>query len=615
MNQNPNISTPIHEMSRSHDHQQRETIDFSKYFFLFLHNWYYFVIALMLAISGAYFYIKVVLPTYRVTATLLFDESEQNASITPDNIMQGIGLRPRRQNLENQVQLLSSWSMSHKCISELPFGVNYYEKNRFNSSDLYPSIPFHVISENTDSLPYGIEFSIYFIDEKNFHIITEENEFFTFNKKGGFGESLDGGNFNFSIQKDNKYWQPGIINRTLYFKFLSSHDINKSFRDRLDIVQQGMESTTILLSIEGAEWRKDLDYLSKLIEVFETSNLNKRNHEADRTIQFIDEQLSDITDSLLIAEDKLQEFRSQNRVMDISEQGSQVLEQAIRLEDERARLMIENDYFTYLNEYLSLEETVDQVIAPATMGISDPMVVSLVGQLAELQSEYYSLGAGGKNPIQINLSIRIQNTKRALQETLKGILRSNNYAIEENRTRLGVLNRQAESLPITERKLLGIEREFKLNDALYNFLLQKQAEAQIQKASTSSNTEIVDPPRVMDVPIWPKKKLIFLVAFLLGVVIPSVIIIIIDALNLKIDSEEKIKKFTDIPITGHILHNKNQFQSVVLHEPNSVIAESFRSLRTRLRFFIKETSSPVILLNIFNAWRRKNFCSSKSGFR
>ena len=272
------------------------------------------------------------------------------------------------------------------------------------------------------------------------------------------------------------------------------------------------------------------------------------------------------------------------------------MEQAVRLEDERARLMIENDYYAYLDDYLSKENQSDQVIAPSTMGISDPMIITLVGQLAELQAEYYSLGAGGKNPLQVNLSVRIQNTRRALLETLKGIIRSNDYAINENQTRLRELNRQAESLPVTERKLLGIEREFKLNDALYNFLLQKQAEAQIQKASNTYDTKVIDPPRLLPGKIRPRSEINYFVAVLLGLFLPVLFLIFFDLLKTKINSENDIKGITNIPIIGHIPHNKKTFQKIMLDDPSSDVAEAFRALRSRLQYFTKGKKAPIILL-------------------
>ncbi len=98
----------------------------------------------------------------------------------------------------------------------------------------------------------------------------------------------------------------------------------------------------------------------------------RKNQEAIRTIQFIDDQLIGISDSLVITENKLQQFRSRNRVMNLSAQGQVIIDQAMSLENEKARLGIEANYYNYLAEYLAKDNAGQAPIAPATMGITDP---------------------------------------------------------------------------------------------------------------------------------------------------------------------------------------------------------------------------------------------------
>jgi uncharacterized protein involved in exopolysaccharide biosynthesis len=66
------------------------------------------------------------------------------------------------------------------------------------------------------------------------------------------------------------------------------------------------------------------------------------------------------------------------------------------------------------------------------------------------------------------------------------------------------VNAQASTLPVTERQLLGIQRKFRLNDELYNFLLEKRTVAQIQKASNMPDNEIIDSPEAGVMPVKPK---------------------------------------------------------------------------------------------------------------
>ncbi len=126
------------------------------------------------------------------------------------------------------------------------------------------------------------------------------------------------------------------------------------------------------------------------------------------------------------------------------------------------------------------------------MGITDPGLTRLVEELAELQGQLSTTGAGEMNPLQRNLEQRIRTTKDALRETLNGLRRANSLARSENQEQINKANAQASALPVTERQLLGIERKFKLNDELYTFLLETRAEQEMQKASNRADSEVID---------------------------------------------------------------------------------------------------------------------------
>jgi capsular exopolysaccharide synthesis family protein len=169
-------------------------------------------------------------------------------------------------------------------------------------------------------------------------------------------------------------------------------------------------------------------------------------------------------------------------------------------------------------------------------------------------------------------------------------------AMSEITEQIRTVNAQASALPVTERQLLGIERKYKLNDELYTFLLEKRAGAQIQKASNMADNEIIDPSEADVLPVKPKKLLIYLLALMAGIGIPLLWILIANTFNNKVREDEDINKITDIPINGHIPHSLLKKNTVVLDEPGSPAAEAFRSLRSRMQFFTKETKSPVILI-------------------
>jgi tyrosine-protein kinase Etk/Wzc len=578
--------------------QQSDDIDLMKYVFLILGNWYWFILSLVVALVLAWQYMEHTLPVWRTSSYILIedDKRQKAANIGTDQLLQGFGLQPGMQNLQNQLFILSSWTLIDKTISALPLETEYYTKGRINKVAYYPDSPVKVITDTSSIVPRNIEFEIRFVDNNNFILKAGSRKSIHFEKRASFGEpiDLDGGRIKIDRLydlSDNK-----TIPESVYFVIHSHDQLVDSYRSRLKATSTSKEATIIQLSLDGPNRRMDEAFLSKLMEVFLQNNLERKNAEATRTINFIERQLSGISDSLSITEDRLQKFRSANRVMDISSQGQQIIDQAMALENQKAQMVIEANYYEYLADYLNKEISGDLPVSPATIGISDPGLTRLVAELADLQSQYFGNGMTDKNPMKAQIAQRLKNTRAALTETLKGVRHANDLALKENARQIRTVNASAASLPKTERELLGFQRQFKLKDVLYSFLIEKMAEAQIQKASNTPDHEIVDNPRTESSPISPKSNKIYLIAILAGLGIPLIFIIIVDALNNVIKNEEELKKITDLPVSGYVLHNSVAGQTVVLDDPSSVLSESFRTIRTRLQFFTRNIKSPVILL-------------------
>jgi capsular exopolysaccharide synthesis family protein len=575
---------------------KEEEINLKKIFYLIIPNWHYFLITLILALICAFLYNTYTIPTYRVSTTLLINEGKKGELMGNSQFLEGLGLGTGIQNLDNQIMVLSSKTLIGNTLDDLPFDIEYYYRSLNNKVSLYPDSPIKIIPETADSLPRDIEFTIKFLDNNKFHLDAESNDLFELHTQALFGEIIKTPRGRFRIEPSIASWSGKDRDHEMHFKFHSRKQLVNSYKRRLKVENVSKNGTIVNISLEGTNKTMDLEFLNKLTDIFLNNSLDKKNQEAIRTIQFIDDQLIGISDSLVITENKLQQFRSKNKVMNLSAQGQAIIDQAMNLENQKARLGVETNYYNYLAEYLAKDNADQAPIAPATMGITDPGLTKLVADLADIQGQFYSKSLGEKNPLQSQLAQRLRNTKEALRETLNGVRRSNNIAMNELTDQIRTVNAQASALPVTERQLLGIERKYKLNDELYTFLLEKRAGAQIQKASNMPDNELVDPSDSDTNPIRPKTSLVYMLALMAGIGFPFLWILAANAFNNKVREDEDIRRITDIPITGHIPHSPMKKTTVVFEEPGSHTAEAFRSLRSRMQPFTKEVKVPVILI-------------------
>ncbi|MRS04973.1 hypothetical protein EG832_17425, partial [bacterium] len=397
--------------------------------------------------------------------------------------------------------------------------------------------------ENIRLVPNDIEFTVSYIGNNMINVISSSPEF-PFQKSVSFGDTLIINESICKVECNDLKWFDKNADQSLNFIIHSPTRLLQSYAGRLSVDRISRDGSMLRISLIGTNRSKDADFLNMHIKKFQSISLDRKNTEAERRIQFIDDQLVGISDSLTITETRLQQFRSSHRVMDLSAQGQSIIGRLTVLENEKARLSLEANYYDYLAEYLNKAETDEVPLVPITMGITDPALTRLVEELADIQGQLIARGAGEMNPLQRNLEQRVRTSKEALRETLNGLRRANSLSRSDNQEQINKMNSQASALPATERQLLGIERKFRLNDELYTFLLETRAEQEMQKASNRADSEIDDPAdERFSMKVSPDTTKIYFTSLLAGFGLPFIVIFLLFLLNNKLKLEE-IKKMT-----------------------------------------------------------------------
>ncbi len=556
-------------------------------------NWYYLIIGLIAAYFGSRVYISHTMPVYRVSTTVLITETGESSLSSSDALLKGLGLQGGMENMDNQIRLLRSRAMTEKALKELPFEIEYYQRTLRNRLPIYPETPVKVTSENEIPLPRDTEFSITFLGNERF-TLESESEYYPLHKQAVFGQEIEIMGDSLRIACLDEEWVNANMELKLYFVIHSSGNLIRSFNNRLDV--NLLSGSVLEVGLSGTNRFRDVEFLNKLTEVFRSTSLERKNNEALRRIQFLDNQLVGISDSLERTETMLQQFRSRNQVMNLSSQGQAIITQLNNLERENARLSLEEDYYDYLEDYLGEDEVGSAPVVPITMGISDPGLTRLVAELADIQGQLSARGAGEMSPLQSRLIQRAQNIKEAMLETLKGLRKANSLAMADNQQQINRINRQASALPETERQLLGFERQFRLNDEIYTFLNQMKSQQQMQMASNIAGNEVIEPANALySTIVSPNRKMVNFIALFAGTGIPFLVIYLLFLFNNKL-TDEDIRRITDVPIAGNIPHSAKKINTIVFDNPGSHIVEAYRMLRSKMQFFIKDTRPPVILI-------------------
>jgi tyrosine-protein kinase Etk/Wzc len=579
-----------------------DNIDMKRYLSLFISNWYWFGIGLLISISLAYAINRYSSEVYTVTSTLLIqDDQFTNAKSGLGSIIPGGDIFKSGQNINNEIGILKSYSLNYRVIKNLPeFQIVYMSVGRrgIAETQLYNVSPFIVIPKSIESQPKNYIVKITILSNEKLNLVIDGITDVDTVIKFGARYSKNGFDFVIKLRDslNNSYTKNELSNR-YYFYFDSPERQANIYRNKLkiNIVNEG--ASLVTMSVSGFVAQQEADYLNKLMDLYINYGLEFKNATADSTITFINTQLGIISDSLAKAEDKLKRFKLSNRILDITGEGSIIRTRIERHDNEKSAIELQLKYYDYLNDYVESKNESGDIVSPSMMGVSDQVLIELVKNLAMAQKKRKQLAFNlhGEMPAISYTDNEIELARASLKENLKNSVKSIYISLDNVNKLISDANQELMKLPETERLMIGIQRKFDLNNSVYTYLLEKRAEASIAMASTVSENRIIDRAISYNASlIRPQKGKNNSFAILFGLLIPGLLIFMIDFLNNKIIDKKDIEKSTKAPILGFISHNTDINDIPVVSKPGSTLSESFRSVRTSLKYYVKD-SEPIII--------------------
>ncbi|MCU4165832.1 GumC family protein [Carboxylicivirga caseinilyticus] len=597
--------------------------DLKRILFLLRKNWYLFLISLPLCIGSVYIYHRYTVPVYQARATLLLKGDDQR-SITRSELIEGFGLSPEARSVENQMFVIKSKKLVKKAIDRLDFGVTYMIEGNFKDSELYYSKPFVVEFDSLHPQLLNTPIKVSYIsnDEVNVNVESEGGQLFIYNgeKRAGssgpvkfeqnvkFGEWITNNHFSFRILPSSYSF---TNDKVYHFVFNTNDQLANQYRSRLGVSAYREGSSIIYISATGTSHEKLTVFLDALCEVILEYNLEQKNNMATRSLAFINAQLENISDTLDKVQNSLLKYRKDNRFMGPSEFSQRLAEQYFDAEKEVKMLEMQQSYYKFLQDNLDNASDIEEYMLPAVNDENTGFINQLVMQLISYEEEKeILLSAVEKNNQYLrSLESKIEVTKENLQKGINQVLRSLDLEQQKYHNKLKDIVVDMDQLPDLEKTYLKIERTYKLNDAIYTFLLQKQSETQIAKASNVPDNEIIDSASISAI-ISPTKKSNYQKGFLLALVLPSAFIALKEFLNTKVRNKDDVHYLAPgLSIVGTVVHNKDGVNNVINDYPHSVISESFRAIRTKLKYMNNDHDAKVITLTSTNTGEGKTFCA------
>jgi len=547
-----------------------------------------------------------------------------------DDLFGGLGALSQTRNLENDINSLNSFSLVEATIRDLNLEVGYFvqEKNIITQTrQVYLGVPIRVNIDKSHIQPINAKFNIEIINETSFRLSSDEEEVSLYNYIDNnivseyntlkidticrFNEIITNRNFKFSVSLNKEFYSPDPENKGIsYFEFYHLDLLTREYLENLKVEPVSIKSSLINIHFQGKNLELVIEFLNKYVQKYLDANLEKKNRIAINTIAFIDSQISEISDSLVQSESALRDFRSTHQVTDLSYQGQQALQQMTQIETERATLQIQERYYNYLLDYFDKNQDLTSLAPPSSSNVVDPILNSMIVELQTASAERATIlsNRAEKNLFLGQLENRIRLQKQTIVENVKNNLNTLNQTQNELNYRAEKLSREISRLPRTELNMVSMQRRYNLTDAIYTFFLQKRSEAAITRASNFPDYEVLEPARsITRVILSPKTMLNWLLAIFLGIMIPTIYIILKNFFNEKITSIYDVEHLLSRKILSVIYTNYQRTESVVKELPGTSIAESFRNLRSSLFLRFREQPLRVILVTSSQPQDGKSF--------
>lgn len=556
---------------------------------VYLRHWRWFVLGVVVFVTAAFLYLRYAIPQYKAVATMLVQDERKGGLASELSAFSDLGLLANvKSNVDNEIEVIKSRRLIASAIRDLSLDVSYFSIGRVKSEELYTNSPvqvvFSTLSPEFESQVFSFELSS--AKGNRFSLLTSEGDSlgtFTF----GTPITFEGSTF-VVLPRDAERISKGF---RLLVQVTPVATLVERFKSRLAVVTFGKNTSVIELSLVDPVRAKAEDFLNRLIQNYNADAVADKKYVAENTSAFIDERLGIISEELKDVESDVETFKKQNQVTDIISEAGLFLENASEFEKKSLELATQSKIVSSLLDYVA-KDTLNDLI-PANVLPVEEGASQLIGEYNQLVLQRNKLlsSAGTKNKVIVQLDTKIQSLKQTVTASLIQLQSSLAIKNRDVARQKAVLGGKIAQIPTQEKLFRDIDRKQNIKEALYLYLLQKREETAISLAVTAPNAKVIDSAMASKQPVSPKRPIIYLGSFVLGLLLPFSILYVRRLLDTKVKSRLDIERATTMPFLGDVPHAEDTSDLAATSRTST--AEALRIVRTNLEFLLNEVPSGV----------------------
>ena len=605
-------------VQESNASNKKEILPLSDVFTMTLRHWPWIILSVVICVGFATLYIFRTPKVYTRSAEIQIKDNEDGAAPTE---FKDLGLFQSSSNVQDEIAILDSRDLMEEVVRRLNLDNSYYREGFFHDSIAYgTNLP---IDLTIKDIPEVAAVSLKIKVNKSGNVTLSDikmpkKELPDKTYTGMLNDTIMTAIGKMVVKPTSEYKKGKDVD--LIFRKTPFESACKSFSGRLGVSLTDKDGNVITLTMADQSQQRADDVLSMLITVYNESWIRDKNQITVSTSNFIDERLGVIEDELGNVDSDISAYKSANLIPDVKAAASMYMEKSQKAEEEILKLnnmlQMMKDIRSYLNSHNSNNQLMPSM--PANGGVSSQGITTQINDYNKrvLQRNALVEKSSEQNPIVIQLDGQIAAQRKAIMSTVDNEIADLSNKLKTYRGSEAQTTSRIATNPTQAKNLLSVERQQKVKEELYLFLLQKREENELSQSFTAYNTKIVNRPGPSDVPPSPRKMHVLGLAFLLGLAIPFGVTYVRESNNTKLRGRKDIKQLK-VPFLGEIPQDpaskgkkaKNSDRTILVKAgARDIVNEAFRVLRTNVEFLaVADGSSSVIAVTSFNPGSGKSY--------
>lgn len=596
---------------------KNNSLQITDLFLVFRTKWYWFVLSLALSIGVMYYFIQRTSPQYKRSASILIKDETQGGNIggVTADVIADLGFFQSRVNVQNELLIIQAPVIIEEAVKRLSLNERYLIKKGLRYIDLYKKNPVSVSFQDKLENTY-VSYAIHIISEKKYEIIDIyfNNEHFSLkeNIKGEFGKVVNTGVNKLSISA-TPFMNKTFVGQNIYYSNIPVTIAANNLSERIKFELGNKVATIIDLSINDVSIQRGDDILNTLIDIYGEAWIKDKNQIAESTSKFINERLGLIERELGNVDNDISTYKSENLMPDAKAVSNKLLEQSSQNDAQILELSTKYSMSQYIKEYMQKPSRQEQLI-PANSGIDSKVETQIIEYNSKLLERNSILSnSSSQNPLVKDLDNSLKSMRKTILLSIDDLIEITEIQLDKVYQSESITKKDIAQNPTQVKYLLSVERQQKIKESLYLFLLQKREENELTYAFTAYNTRLVSPPMGNIIPVFPNKNKFFFIALLIGFIVPCIVLLTLEGLNTNVKSRKDLKDLS-IPLISEIpwaskkayylyfplfflrKKNKNELNIIVSNKSRDRVNEAFRIARTNIDFMHENTQNGSVMM-------------------